>query len=302
MIKTGMRRAGVTGWVFRLIVWVVLSTATMNLAAGSRAHADPMEDARAGSVALVKDGDAPKAIELLSHSLASDQLSPLNEALVHSLRGDAFLRLGDYKKGIADYETALDIQPSNSIILNNRALAYSLSGDYDAAMADYDRALQIGTNSYRSFFGRGVILFVLRNYSEAARDFAESLRLNPSRVYSAIWLYLAHTRMGKLDTKDLEKYAPEEAGAQTKWPTPIVALLLKVKSEDSIWESARKGSENEKLGQVCEANFYIGEYESIHGNREKSQNLFKNAIRDCPRDFYELVAARNERLGESREK
>jgi lipoprotein NlpI len=293
----------VTGWSFRLAMWIVLGMAGMTLATESRSGADPMEDARAGSVALLKDGDAPKAIELLSRSLASGELSPLNVVLVLSLRGDALLRLGNYEKGISDYSTALRFQPRNAIILNNRALGFSLLGKYDEAFVDYDHALEIGTNAYRSFFGRAILLFLSRNYSNAAKDFAESLRLNPSRVYSAIWLYIAHARLGRLDTKDLAKYAPEEPRTQTKWPTPIVGLFVGVTPEDFVWESAKKGTEQQKIDQSCEANFYIGEYHLLHSKQEAAAlSLFDNVIRECPRDFYELLAARNERLGQSREK
>jgi lipoprotein NlpI len=57
-----------------------------------------------------------------------------------------------------------------------------------------------------------------------------------------------------------------------------------------------------KQGQLCEANFYIGELALQQGAKEEAARLFRISATDCPREFVEghSASAELEALGGSR--
>jgi len=42
---------------------------------------------------------------------------------------------------------------------------------------------------------------------------------------------------------------------------------------------------------VCEANFYSAELNDLQGHSDEALRLYRLAASDCPKDFYEVIAA-----------
>lgn len=57
-------------------------------------------------------------------------------------RGNAYLNKGDYDQAVADYDTAISLDPNCAAAYGRRGDAYFNKRDYDRAIADYDAALR----------------------------------------------------------------------------------------------------------------------------------------------------------------
>ena len=69
-----------------------------------------------------------------------------------------------------------------AILHSNRGIAYGKAGDYDRAIADFDAALRINPNHVRAYLNRGNANFARRDYDRAIADFGQAIRLEPKNV------------------------------------------------------------------------------------------------------------------------
>jgi lipoprotein NlpI len=285
----------IMGVTARVVFWdsALLTICLFSACLPSAAAADAVDDTRK-ALATLKADNAAGAISLFTRALQSNELSPRNQAVVLNLRGTAWHRSGSYEEAVTDYSHALALQPDYAVALNNRALAYHEMGRDEAALSDYDQALQLGTTTYRTYFGRGVLKFDEGNFRGAATDFLDSLRLNPSRVYSALWYYLATYRAGKPDASLLIRFAAEQGSEDRDWPRPVAGLYLGRTSPEQVRSAAESGGPTDQRDHYCEANFYIGELEIQKGNAEAAKNLFLMSQEHCPLDFYEYYTSKVE--------
>ena len=78
-----------------------------------------------------------------------------------------------------------------------------------------------------------------------------------------------------------------------KWPAPVIRVFLGQTTTAAVLAAAEDADAKTKKGQVCEANFYIGELALQQGANEEATRLFRLAAADCPRDsdFVEGPAA-----------
>src|SRR5256885_4009993 len=68
-----------------------------------------------------------------------------------------------------------------AILHSNRGIARGKAGDYDQAIADFDAALRINPNHVRAYVNRGNASFAKRDYDRAIAD-RKSTRLNSSHL------------------------------------------------------------------------------------------------------------------------
>ena len=79
-------------------------------------------------------------------------------------------------------------------------------------------------------------------------------------------------------------------------------FLEELKSAEAVLAAADDKNQFTKRGQICEANFYIGQSALIKGAKNDAIRFFRLAANDCPRSFIEWDAAKAElkALGETR--
>ena len=68
-----------------------------------------------------------------------------------------------------------------AILHSNRGIAYGKAGDYDRAIADFDAALRINPNHVRAYLNRGNANFARRDFDRAIADFGQAIRLEPQK-------------------------------------------------------------------------------------------------------------------------
>ncbi|MFQ5657704.1 MAG: tetratricopeptide repeat protein [Candidatus Methylomirabilales bacterium] len=212
-------------------------------------------------------------------------------------RGNAYRDKGLYDRAIKDYGAAIRLKPDFVLAYRNRASTYSTKGLYDRAIKDYNKAVRLKPDFALAYEGRGNTRFYLGHFSEAVRDHERSLSIDPSDIYSALWLYLARERSRQDGRHELARNAGK--ADLNGWPGPVVSLFLGKTTPQQVLAAAKDSDQRKQREQECEAFFYVGQYYLLRGNRGESARLFRKALDTGITGFYEYSGAKVElkRLG-----
>ena len=139
------------------------------------------------------EGKPGPAIELLGRAIAIDRSNPL----AFYNRGYAEFALKQYDKAIADYSSAIELDPRLGLAYNNRALSRAVAGtDLVAALADSDQALKLLPLNLEVRDTRGFIYLKLGDPALALNEYNAALTTDPNRALSLYGRGLARIRMG----------------------------------------------------------------------------------------------------------
>ena len=98
--------------------------------------------------------------------------------VLNCCRGDYYRSGGDYENAIADYTTAIELNPTRAYPYYARGWSYELSGDDDAAMNDYNAGIDVDKTYPYIFLMRGELYMKRGDMERANADFEEVLQLD----------------------------------------------------------------------------------------------------------------------------
>jgi len=146
-------------------------------------------------IAYLKRGQLDKALEDLNWAIASrrDHKAFYN-------RGLLFTKLNLLPQAIADYSSAIALNPSFYEAYNNRGALFEKQGHDDKAVADYNAAISLRPSYFQAYMNRGLVFERAGQYDRALADFDRAIALNPGHpdAYYNRGLFLFN-RLGKLD-------------------------------------------------------------------------------------------------------
>jgi tetratricopeptide (TPR) repeat protein len=138
-------------------------------------------------------GTPGAAVELLDQAITIDRRNPL----AFYNRGYAEFALKQYDKAIADYGSAIEIDPGMGLAYNNRALSRAVAGsDLVAALADSDQALKLLPLNLEVRDTRGFIYLKLGDPALALNEYNAALTIDPNRALSLYGRGLARIGTG----------------------------------------------------------------------------------------------------------
>ncbi len=193
-----------------------------------------------------------------------------------------------YTKAITSGELSAEKQ---AIAFNDRGSSWINAKGYANAIDDYDEAIRLNPQFVMAFFNRGIARFRERQFTLAAADFKQSQQLSKD-TYASIWLYLAQANSGAKDAK-LE-LAANINGIKPDWPTPVATLYLGKSKPVAVIVAVDKIDQKIEKKQMCEANFYLGEWYLINREKEEARLYFTKAKNECPMDVLEYADAVSE--------
>ena len=126
----------------------------------------------------ITDDIQPMGMEVIDRS-KEDEAANVEKALELKTKGNEQLVKGHYLEAIGLYSEALEFDPTNAIILSNRAQAYIKVENYGLAMADATAALESDPKYAKAYYRRGSAQFALTHYKEAKKDFKKVCQLKP---------------------------------------------------------------------------------------------------------------------------
>lgn len=127
-------------------------------------------------LAYSSKGDYDKAI---ADFLSAIKINPKCAEAYYNL-GLAHSLTKQYDQAIENYSQAIKIYPNYAAAFNNRGLAYNHKQSYDLAVADFDRALQIRPDFAEAFYNRGLTYCYKKEYDRAVPEFDQALRIKPA--------------------------------------------------------------------------------------------------------------------------
>lgn len=122
-------------------------------------------------VAYMRAGQAKEAIEDFNRAT---QLFPEFPAIYNN-RGNLLLSLGLLKEAVKDFDRAITLAPGYAAAYNNRAGAYVRLGNLESAERDYSQAVSLLPTSPAPLAGRGRIHLALDRPHAAIRDFSRAV-------------------------------------------------------------------------------------------------------------------------------
>jgi lipoprotein NlpI len=156
-------------------------------------------------------------------------------------------------------------------------------------VARYTKMIARDPKNDDAYFRRGIANLYAGALRTALSDIKHATALDPTYAYYAVWLEI-------LDKRNHQASRLSQALSQidmTKWPAPIVRLFLGEAAPAEVLAAAGAVDAMTKKGQMCEANFYIGELALLQDANEEAVRRFRVAATGCPHqvDFVEGVAA-----------
>lgn len=250
-------------------------------------HRPKLVQAYEGRAFLYDDaGQLDKAIEDYSIVIGFEPKAPD----FYVLRGSAWRRKGAFDKAIADQDHAIVLDASIDRAWFERSEAYEDKGDYVSAAADAAQNLRLKPDDVDARMSYGRAQWSAGDFPNAAVTFGQVVGARPAIPYGAIWraLALAH------DGKPYEQQFATDASTldNTKWPAPLIQMYLGQSTPAAALAAASANPDADRgKEQICEANFYGGEWQLLHGQSDAAKPMLGAAHKDCPHEFIERDAA-----------
>lgn len=150
----------------------LLAFAILCLGPISGAWADMSQD-------CVQEADAERRIAGCTQVIESGLWRGDDLSWAYNNRGMAFELQENARRAIADYDTAIQLDPRNAQAFNNRGNAYARMGSLDKALEDHNRAISIDATDPKAFNNRAADYMDLGNFAAALPDLDRALLLDP---------------------------------------------------------------------------------------------------------------------------
>ena len=261
-------------------------------------------------------------IARMGSALTAGDLIPDLACVAHLDRGDAYIAQKNLNLALEDFSACIALRPDDPVALFHRAdIYYKLDkpeelrrdaqalltvipddADARALVAEADELLgdtagllkeaQINLANYpQSWFTNfqvGIAFFLSGQAVKAADIFDQLVgaRNYPQEHYPYIWLWsgMAAIKQNKPFTRSIRLDFDNE----NKWPGPLMDFYRGKTTEEVVRAAAKEP------GQICEADFYLGEWQLLHGDKSAARPLLDKAASQCPRGFNEWQAAKSE--------
>jgi tetratricopeptide (TPR) repeat protein len=110
--------------------------------------------------------------------IATAQVAPSGQQ-IHNNLGDVYARQGDFDRAVAEFKTAIEINPNYADAYHNLANTYQQMGQADAAVANYEKALSINPQLWQSYQNLAAIAFDRGDFQKALENIKKALEIDP---------------------------------------------------------------------------------------------------------------------------
>lgn len=145
-------------------------------------------------VLYLKSGQPKDAFEIAKKAIEINK----EDYVFHYMAGTALLALKDNKNCIGYLETALELNPNHSQILNNLGTAYLSTGNYSKAYEVYVKSSILDPKNSLTFHNIASILQIQNKHVEACEYFEQAYKIDKVETYLVSWA-LSEFKAGMFD-------------------------------------------------------------------------------------------------------
>jgi len=189
----------------------------------------------------------------------------------YMLRGGDWYLKGEYDRAIADFTDAIRIDPNEGKAYGWRARAWLAKGETDRAIADYSEAVRVEPKVADHPADRGFAYFYHNEMPAAAADLDRAIKMNVEgfkAIDAALFRHLARTRSGEDATAELAEHYGTFKGSH-----PVFELYLGRGTAEAVLNGTSRSAR-------CEAEFYVGQWHLMRGDRAQARNFLQRAAQN----------------------
>ncbi|HLM00488.1 MAG TPA: protein kinase [Pyrinomonadaceae bacterium] len=136
---------------------------------------------RSSSTALVAPGSANTN---QSNANVSAAVQPVDDAAIRASKefyrqAESLYDRRKFDKAIETYTLAIELNPNDYAIYNNRGAAYHANKEYQKAINDYNKALELNPYHFSAYNNRGAAYEDIGSIEQAVADYRKALELDP---------------------------------------------------------------------------------------------------------------------------
>ena len=168
-------------------------------------------------------------------------------------RGVAFGSLGQWDKAIADYSKAIEIDSGYSDALISRGIAFGSRRQWDKAIADYSMAVKINPNNAQAYSNRGIAYNNLGQLNNAVADYSRAIGIEPNYMDAYMDRGVAYGGLGQLDKAiaDFSKAIQIDPKFAKAWYSRGVAYGILKQWDNAIADYTRAIEIDPKYTRAC---------------------------------------------------
>ena len=131
------------------------------------------EAVRARGLAQMRAGHFDLAIAQFDSAI---RLNPTS-ADAYNSRGNAYASKGDHDRAIASFDSAIALRPGYAFAFRNRGVSHAAKSAFDRAIQDFDRAIALDSTYAAAWNSRGFARQMTGDHEGALRDYDRSIQL-----------------------------------------------------------------------------------------------------------------------------
>lgn len=130
-----------------------------------------------------------------------------------------------------------------------------------------------------AYLAKGRISLAQGKAGAAAADLEKAVRLQPTNVYSVLWLHFARNKEGAPDSGELQFNAARVNRAA--WPGPLLDYLTGKIDASAVLAKAGEGEDKARANRLCEADLFVGQEQLTKGRRSEGLERLQAAADSC---------------------
>ena len=107
---------------------------------------------------------------------------------------------GDYEKALDHANSAVELDPDNYILYNNRGLILQYMNNHKKAIADFDQSIALDSLFAYSYNNRGMSKVSLGELEDGVGDIRKSLSMDPNNAYAYKNLAAYYIKVDMIDS------------------------------------------------------------------------------------------------------
>ena len=133
-------------------------------------------------ISLMSSGDVEPIVSISPSTIEMNEPVDSNsesftEAISYNNRGEVYRQQGESENAIADFNKAIELDPTDAIAYSDRGVVYFAQDEFEKAITDFTKAIELDPADAVNYYYRGVTLEELGSTENAEADYAKAKEL-----------------------------------------------------------------------------------------------------------------------------